>query len=179
MKTRLLALAIAIAPTFAFAQASNNTINFQGEVTDQTCQVTINGNAANPTVLLPTVPSSQLASAGDTTGETSFQIAVSGCSPMSADQSIKTVFVGNQVTAAGNLGNTGTATNVALQLFDPAASSSPFNLSSVSGYAAPGLKLLQGATSASYNYGVRYISETGSATPGSVLGSVQYAVSYQ
>jgi major type 1 subunit fimbrin (pilin) len=179
MKTRLLALTIAIAPTFAFAQASNNTINFQGEVTDQTCSVTINGNAANPTVLLPTVPASQLAAAGDTAGPTTFQIGVSGCTPMNTATSIKTVFVGNQVTAAGNLGNTGSATNVALQLFDPATPASPFNLANVSGYAAPGLTLNAGDTSASYNYAVRYISEAGGATPGSVLGSVQYAVSYQ
>jgi major type 1 subunit fimbrin (pilin) len=178
MKTRLLALAIAIAPTFAFAQSAN-TINFQGEVTDQTCQVTINGNAANPTVLLPTVPSTSLANAGDTAGQTTFQIAVSDCAPMAADQSLKTVFVGNQVTAAGNLGNTGTATNVALQLLDPATPASPFDLASAGGYAATGLKLLQGDTSASYDYAVRYISEAGGATPGSVLGSVQYAVSYQ
>ena len=39
--------------------ASDNTITFQGEVTDQTSAVTINGNAASPVVLLPTVSTGQ------------------------------------------------------------------------------------------------------------------------
>lgn len=34
---------------------SANTITFQGEVTAQTCSVSINGNDASPIVLLPTV----------------------------------------------------------------------------------------------------------------------------
>lgn len=178
MKTHLLVLALAIAPAFAFAQSAN-TIKFQGEVTDQTCSVTINGNASTPTVLLPTVPTSALSAAGDTAGLTSFSIGVSGCTPMATAQSIKTVFVGNQVTSAGNLGNTGTATNVALQLLDPATPSASFNLGNSAGYAATGLTLGASETSASYDYAVRYITETGHATPGSVLGSVQYAVSYQ
>jgi major type 1 subunit fimbrin (pilin) len=178
MKMRLLALALAVAPGFAFA-ASANTINFQGEVTDQTCSVTINGNEANPTVLLPTVPSSSLIAAGATAGLTTFTVGVSGCTPMAQSQAIKTVFVGNQVTSGGNLGNTGTATNVALQLLDPQSPSSPFDLSSVSGYAADGLTLAADTSSASYDYAVQYITETGGATAGSVLGSVQYALSYQ
>ncbi|TDN61353.1 fimbrial protein [Paraburkholderia sp. BL10I2N1] len=179
MKKHLLALAIAAVPAFAFA-ASGNTINFQGEVTDQTCAVSINGNAASPTVLLPTVASSELTGAGAVAKQTNFTIGVTGCmAPTTVAQSIDTVFVGNQVTPSGNLGNTGSATNVALQLLDPAAPSAPFNLSGVNGYAAPGLNLEVGATTASHDFAVQYISEQGGATPGSVLGSVQYAVSYQ
>ena len=34
---------------------SDNTITFQGEVTDETCSVAINGNGATPVILLPTV----------------------------------------------------------------------------------------------------------------------------
>lgn len=178
MKKHLIVLAVAVTPVMANA-ASGNTINFQGEVTDQTCQVTINGNAANPTVLLPTISSMKLTSAGATAGTTSFTVGVSGCvAPVTTAQAIKTVFVGNQVTPAGNIGNTGTATNVALQLLDPTVPASPFNLSNLGGYAASGLSLDVGATSASYEFAVQYISEQGGATAGSVLGSVQYAVSY-
>ena len=39
---------------------SENTITFQGEVTDETCSVAINGNQATPVVLLPTVSSADL-----------------------------------------------------------------------------------------------------------------------
>ncbi|RQH05492.1 fimbrial protein [Paraburkholderia dinghuensis] len=180
MKKHILAFSIAVAPVFAFAAPSTNTINFQGEVTDQTCDVTINGNASNPTVLLPTVSTMQLAAAGDTAGQTTFTIGVSGCmAPTTTAQAIGTVFVGNQVTSQGNLGNTGTATNVALQLLDPQSPSSPFDLSSAEGYTAAGMSLPVGATSASYDFAVQYVAEAGAATAGSVLGSVQYAVTYR
>lgn len=180
MKKQLLVLTLAAVPFLAFAQAAPNTINFQGEVTDQTCQVSVNGNPSDPTVLLPSVPAMSLATAGDTAGQTTFTVAVTGCmAPVSTTQAINTVFVGNQVTPGGNLGNTGTATNVALQLLDPAAPSMPFDLSPASGVAAPGLALAVGETSASHDFAVQYITEAGGATPGSVLGSVQYSVSYQ
>ncbi|MEY8174905.1 fimbrial protein [Burkholderia multivorans] len=179
MKRNLLTLIIIAAPALAFAQSSN-TIQFQGEVTDQTCAVTVNGNASSPTVLLPTVSTGDLSMAGNTAGQTSFTIGISGCTaPTATARAIDTVFVGNQVTSNGNLGNTGTATNVALQLLDPANTSTPFDLSGASGYAAPGLTLDVGETSASHDFAVRYITENGSATAGSVLGSVQYAISYQ
>jgi major type 1 subunit fimbrin (pilin) len=178
MKKHLLVLALAALPVVAFA--APNTINFQGEVTDQTCQVTVNGNPSNPTVLLPTVPAASLATANSTAGQTTFTVAVSQCvAPVSTTQAISTVFVGNQVTTAGNLGNTGTATNVALQLLDPANPGTPFDLNSAAGFAAPGLVLADGETSASHDFAVQYISELGGATPGSVLGSVQYSVSYE
>lgn len=180
MKKQLLVLALAAVPFLAFAQPAPNTINFQGEVTDQTCQVSVNGNTSDPTVLLPTVPATALTTAGDTAGQTTFTVAVTDCmAPMSTTQAIDTVFVGNLVTAGGNLGNTGTATNVALQLLDPAAPTVPFDLSAASGVAAPGLALAEGETAASHDFAVRYITETGGATPGSVLGSVQYSVSYE
>jgi len=179
MKKNLLVLTLAAAPAFAFAQSSN-TIQFQGEVTDQTCTVAVNGNASSPTVLLPTVSTADLATAGGTAGETRFTIGLSGCmAPTTTARAINTVFVGNQVTTNGNLGNTGTARNVALQLLDPGNATTPFNLSGASGYAAPGLSLAVGDTSASHDFAVRYITENGSATAGSVLGSVQYAINYQ
>ncbi|CAB3809328.1 hypothetical protein LMG28688_06966 [Paraburkholderia caffeinitolerans] len=168
----------AAAPAMAFADSAN-TINFQGEVTTQTCTVTINGNAASPTVLLPTVSTSALATAGSNAGTTNFTVGVTGCTSQASATPIKTVFVGNQVDNNGNLGNTGTAGGVALQLLDPTAPSTPFSLLGATGYAAPGLSLAAGATSATHNFAVRYYSAAGSATAGSVLGSVQYALSYQ
>ncbi|WP_233861911.1 fimbrial protein [Paraburkholderia adhaesiva] len=178
MKKHLLVLALAAVPAFAFA--APNTINFQGEVTDQTCQVTVNGNPGNPTVLLPTVPATALSAANSTAGQTTFTVAVSDCmAPVSTTQAINTVFVGNLVTTAGNLGNTGTATNVALQLLDPALPAAPFDLSAAGGVYAPGLQLQVGDTAAAHDFAVQYISETGAATAGSVLGSVQYSVNYE
>ncbi|TAM03130.1 MAG: type 1 fimbrial protein [Paraburkholderia sp.] len=182
MKKTLLSLVIAVAPISAAFAQSNNTIKFIGEVTDQTCNVAINGTTANPTVLLPAVSTAELDTSGKTAGKTDFTISVSGCTVSNtADQAIKTVFVGSKVSG-GNLGNTAGGTNaatqVALQLFDPAKSGAPFDLSKPGGHTASGLNLKKGDTSASYDFAVQYISE-GKATAGAVNGSVQYMVSYQ
>jgi major type 1 subunit fimbrin (pilin) len=89
---------------------SNNTITFRGEVSDETCSVAINGNQAKPVVILPTVSAKELAKGGDTAGQVTFDIGLTGCTG-NADKptKISTVFVGNQVTSNGNLGNTGDA----------------------------------------------------------------------
>ncbi len=85
-----LALALFSASTTFAMAASNNTITFQGEVTAQTCSVTVNGADANPMVLLPTVSSSDLDVSGKTAGKTAFTLGVTGCAPGVDDIDIKT-----------------------------------------------------------------------------------------
>ncbi len=58
---------------------SDNTITFQGEVSDETCSVVINGNQAKPVVLLPTVSTKELSEQGKTAGPITFDIGLSGC----------------------------------------------------------------------------------------------------
>ncbi|ERK10151.1 fimbrial protein [Serratia fonticola] len=158
------------------AVLADNTIKFQGEVADQTCDISINGNASTPLILLPTVSTTALATSGATAGQTPFTIGLTGCTASASTVAIKTVFVGNNLTADGRMGNTGTAGKVSLQLVDPAAPTVPLDLTGQTG--AAGLSLAANATSATYDFAVEYYSE-GTATPGSVLGSVQYSVSYQ
>lgn len=159
------------------AALADNTIKFQGEVADQTCDISINGNASTPLILLPTVTTTSLATSGATAGQTPFTIGLTGCTASTtATTAIKTFFVGNNLTADGRMGNTGTAGGVTLQLVDPASPTLPLDLTGQTG--APGLSLATNATSTSYDFAVEYYSE-GTATPGSVLGSVQYSVSYQ
>lgn len=172
MKKVLLATLVAL-PFVSFANP--NTIQFQGEVTEQTCSVLINGTSANPTVLLPSVPTTALAAATDTAGLTNFTVALTGCTVPSSAQNIGTVFVGNNLTVDERLGNSGTATNVTLQLVDPSTPTIPLDLTGAT--PAPGLVLASGDTSAAYDFAVRYYAE-GASTAGSVLGSVQYSVSY-
>ncbi|KMN79993.1 major type 1 subunit fimbrin (pilin) [Chromobacterium alkanivorans] len=170
---KIVVLASLCLPALALA---DNTINFQGEVTSQTCTVDINGNATSPLVLLPTVPTTSLAKTGDVAGETDFTIRLTGCEAAPAGGTkINTVFVANSLTTGGNIGNVGSAGKVALQLLDPAAPATPFNLTG--GYKAPGLELKAGETTAEHKFAVRYYAED-TVTAGSVLGSVQYAVSY-
>lgn len=154
--------------------ASDNTITFQGEVTDQTCAVTINGNAASPVVLLPTVSTGDFASS-TTAGATTFEVGVSGCTAdTSGDVEISTVFVGNLVTSSGNLGNTGTASDVEIQILDTAGTVIDFT----SNFNGNGdLTLTSGATSASADYTAQYYT-TRTPSAGSVTASLQYAVTY-
>ena len=177
MNNKLIAIAIATSATLSATSAfADNTIKFQGEVAAQTCEVNINGNPSSPMVLLPTVPASSLAISGDTAGMTNFTVNLTGCTAPSSATDIKTVFVGNNLTGDGRLGNTGSATNVSLELVDPGTPATALDLTGQTG--APGLKLAVDATSASYDFAVQYYAE-GASTAGSVLGSVQYAVSYQ
>jgi len=173
MKNSVLFAALVASPFFAFAQSAN-TITFQGEVAAQTCSVAVNGNANNPVVLLPTVSQSELDVLGKSAGETEFTVSVSGCATSPSAQAINTTFMPNTVTGSGNLTNTGTATNVSLQLLDPQAGA-PFNLTG--GHSAPGLVVAANETTASHQFAVRYFAE-GAATPGSVISAVQYAVTY-
>lgn len=159
----------------ANAQA-NNTITFQGQVSDQTCEVAVNGASGDQTVLLPTVPASALAGAGSVAGVTPFTLSVSGCTASGSVTAIGTDFVGNNVTSNGDLGNIGSATNVALQILG-AVGGPVVNLTS--GARVSGLSLAASATGASHDFAVQYVAEGTGATAGSVISSVQYAISYQ
>ncbi|WP_368880957.1 fimbrial protein [Shewanella algae] len=166
-----------IIPT-AVQAGSSNTIYFVGEVVSETCQVSINGNAESPIVLLPSVTAADLATAGATAGETTFTLRLSGCS--GSAKTTATRFVGNSVDADGNLvapdtGATGYAKNVALQLLD-APGGNPVNLSSPS--TIDGVILADGEKEGEVQYAVQYVSVAGNATAGIVTGSVQYSVTY-
>ncbi|GHD90028.1 MULTISPECIES: fimbrial protein [Pseudocitrobacter] len=155
---------------------SDNTITFQGEVTDETCSVAINGNQATPVVLLPTVSSTDLGASGDTAGPVTFDIGLTGCTGDTTNATkISTVFVGNQVTTNGNLGNTGTASNVEVQILD--TKGTEINLTN--GFTGTGdLTLAAGEKEVSATYTAQYYAN-GKATAGTVEATMQYAVSYQ
>ncbi|WP_310608674.1 fimbrial protein [Buttiauxella brennerae] len=165
-----------VATAVSISASADNTIKFQGEVANQTCMVSINGNESDAEVMLPMQRASGLAIAGDTAGDTEFTLSVSGCTSTETDAAINTVFVGNNLTSHGRIGNTGTAKNVTLRLFDPAAPAAALDLTGQIG--GPGLSLAAGTTDASHHFAVQYYAE-GPSTPGTVLGSVQYAISYK
>ncbi len=164
--------------TFSTVVNAAPTITFQGEVTDQTCKATINGES-NSTVLLPTVPSSELAATGKTTGQTPFTISITGCAVSTGDLSIKTKFLGRAVVN-GNMKNTASganvAKNVALQLTTDAAGTAPVNLVNVT--EVKGLVVKKGETQAEYTFGVRYIAVDGAATAGKVTSVAEYTLGY-
>lgn len=176
MKKTNLALLLVGALTSSVALASDNTITFQGEVADETCTVTVNGNTYSPVVLLPTVSTNDLSMAGQTAGDTTFEIGVTGCTgTTTGDVRISTVFVGNLVTNDGNLGSTGTANNVDIQILDIANNVIDFN-STFNGEGD--LTLTSNQTEASATYIAQYYA-TDASTAGTVQASMQYAISYQ
>lgn len=157
--------------------SSHNTISFQGEVTEQTCSLTVNGNKSAPIILLPTVAATSLAASGDVAGATTFGMGITGCTSATSSTTISSVFIGNLVDSnnAGTLGNSGTAKNVNIQILD--SSGKDIDLSST--YTASGdLTLASGDTAATSTYTAQYYA-TGKATAGTVAASLQYAISYQ
>lgn len=163
-----------------FVQAANadsaNTITFKGEVTEQTCEVAVNGVNARPVVLLPTVAKSELNAVASSAGLTSFTLGVTGCTLDANALDIKTVFVANNMTERGNLENTGTAQNVELQLMTDSAGTTAIDLRDPTPVA--GITVAAGSTTGEHDYGVQYFSPNGGATAGTVVGAVQYAITY-
>ncbi len=161
--------------------SASNTINFSGEVTDQTCSAVVDGKT-DPTVILESVPVSALTgTVGKSSGETKFTLRLTGCAaPTGTDEQFAVEFQAANSTTAGNLTNTASsgATGVALQLLD-GAGGSPVNLAGGAAVRAGNIVLGAGQTSASYDYAVRYVAEAETVTPGPVLGSITYTLRYE
>jgi len=163
----------------AFA-ASDNTITFQGLVTGETCTVTVNGNAAKPLVLLPSVSTSALGN-GQTAGQTTFQLGVTGCTGNdSAATTISTKFSGNNVTSSGNLGNLATtdaAKNVEIQIMSN-KENKVIQFGEAPYIGQGHLTLAAGEKEASATYTAQYYA-SGAATAGAVEATMQYAITYK
>ena len=96
--------------------AADGTVTITGKIVDQTCQ--LGGTGGNYTVTLPTVNKSTLATAAATNGDTKFTIALTNCPTGNVG-----VYFDNtnaNVNAAGRLNNTGSASNVNVQLLNSA-----------------------------------------------------------
>ncbi|WLI76569.1 fimbrial protein [Kosakonia sp. H02] len=157
----------------AFAANASNTVRFMGEVSEQTCNIDLNGSTTSPVVLLPTVSNSQLTSVGATAGETPFTVTLSGCGPQVANAGI--VFISNH-TEGVNLKNTAAtapATNVAIQLLE-----GPTVLDFVNNKAETAKQSVGGSnTSAAFDLTARYVA-TGVVTSGNVEAQAHFAVTY-
>lgn len=170
----ILALSIAL-PTLTYATPQ---VTFQGEVTSQTCKAVINGESEG-TVLLPTVPVSELDTAGKTAGLTPFTISVSGCTVSTTSElKIGTKFLGQNVTSTGNLGNIATnnpAKNVSIRLTSDADGTKPVALNGVT--TVQGLVLPINKSETSHQFGALYYAEN-TATPGAITAVAEYTLSY-
>ncbi len=161
------------------AQASDGTITFSGALVASTCTVVVNGGgSATGTVTLPTVSTSVLAITGNTAGATLFTLNLSGCTAVTGKTTVNAFFesgAGVDPTTGNVINLSGTATNVAVQLF-PA--------SDLSTQIKPGLSdqvkatdILLSAGSGTLNYVAQYYA-LGASNAGTFISNVTYSLSY-
>lgn len=186
MKKIVFVSAISVISIFAASglqAAGNGTINFIGAVNSQTCNVSVNGTAtpAAASVTLPTVQAGVLGTAGNTAGQTSFTMELTGCAETNptGGGTVKAYYEqGATVNTNGLLINqaTGGANNVVLQLLD-GTTNNTINVGSATQQTAGNgyVSITNGA--AVLPYSVRYYS-TGVATSGAVSSSVTYTLVY-
>ncbi|QIK14984.1 type 1 fimbrial protein [Leclercia sp. 29361] len=180
LKKIALAFTVVALPYSALAAP---TVTFEGEVTDQTCSVNINGQTSS-VVMLPTVAATEFGTTlanGQTAGLTPFTISLSGCKSSTSSTNITTKFLGYDVdSTTGTLGNRATtdaATGYGIQLTSSGTGGTPVVLSGVT--SVPGLVLAANATTASYEFGAQYyVVDATTAAPGKISAVAEYTVSY-
>ena len=182
-KLAIVASLVAAFGSVGMAQAaSTGTITFNGELTANTCDVVVNGQTADATVVLPTVGVNQLDSATKTTGDTGFVMALNNCSDTLQTASAFFVFfeAGASVDSlTGRLKNrAGTASNVSLQLLDgSSASQAVIQAGNANQVINTTYKDVSGG-STTLPYTVRYYAEA-PTTAGTVISNVVYSIHYQ
>ena len=175
--TKLSFVCIAVASTGLLpvtSYAAPNDITFIGEVSANTCAVDVNGTAVSPVVLMPTVSEADLAGVGSEAGVTEFTVNIAGCDG-SVDFTAGMVFTGTD-SGAGNLLNTGTAGSVAVALSKDGGANFDFSSGSYEDLTA--FNIIAPATSGSEVYEAKYRSDIGGATAGTVIATVNYAITY-
>lgn len=161
------------------AFAKDGTVVIEGKITDQTCIINNFTSDKDIKVKLPTVKKDSLASTGETAGRTPFKIELTGCKAASAEQQVKAFFLPDaaKVNAEGRLKNTGSATNVDVQLL---------NADGTTGILAGENITTQNVTPVSLNnaetgtlqYNAQYYA-TGAATAGDVKATVDFNIVYE
>lgn len=119
------------------AVAADATLNFSGTILPPTCD--IDGSTANQTVSLGSVPIMNFAAVGSTANATAFNLNLVNCT---AGANVTMTVAGTMDTVASVLKNTGTATQVGVQILQAtsvgATTGTPVALNSAIGKGAVG-----------------------------------------
>ncbi len=178
--TVLVASACSVAASSAFAielpststAVSGGTINFEGRVVDAACSIA--ADSMDQTVVLSQVRTAKLSTAGETAGQkTPFSIQLEDCdTTVSTNASI--VFNGSQDSdlagSLANLAGAGSASNVALKLYD-----SEGNELAVGDQSAAA-ELIDGSNTIPFS--VDYVATKEAATAGKVSATATFNVIY-
>ena len=176
---RIISLTSLFCMTGLVQAASTGTITFSGELTANTGDVSVDGQGADATVVLPTVSTSQLDAATKTAGETGFVMALNNCA--NTLQTASAFFEsGTSVDLVnGRLKNmTGNATNVSLQLLDASSSSQSVIHVGNTNQTTGNTYVNVSSGTANLPYTVRYYAED-ETTAGTVGSNVVYSIQYQ
>lgn len=171
-KLPLLFVAASSLLTCIAAQAADGTVNFNGQVTAQTCRIDGSASAGTKTVTLDKVSTSALAKTGDTAGRKKFTFALDQCS---SDTTVSVKFEpGPTVNAStGNLINqTSGGSNAEIQILN--SDYGALNVSTNSGNKDTAIV----SGNATLVYYAQYMAATAPATAGTVTSSVQYSLVY-
>lgn len=182
---KLISFIIAVALTTNVSLVSASQIFVKGRMFGHTCDIAVNGisTPAVATVKLPTISTSLLDNLGDTAGRTDFKIELTNCSGTALSAAVFFEAGAGVDPISGHLINTGTATNVRLQLLDNTAGNFVVikaGDSSQLDAATPVPFDSMIAGKATLAYAVEYIAtDSAGANPGSVLGTVTYSIDYR
>lgn len=162
---------------------STGTISFSGQITDATCEVSVNDDGTDSTVVLPTVSTSELVNIGDKTGRTDFNIKLHNCNTGKDGITMVSTFFQSGPTVDSTSGRLlqmtpDGAKNVSLEILDK-ESDTPIAIGNISQNKNSTFhELNEGNKEITFPYSVRYYSE-GDVTPGSVNSSVIYSLQYK
>ena len=157
---------------FALAGPTTGNIIFNGALTADTCVVT-NGTSGNITVTLPTLPVTSLGASGATAGSTPFQIVLSKCPSLIPVRVLYSL--GSAGITTDRLNNSGSATNVQIQLLNSA--SGVISLGQLSAAAQGDVPVVTDATgAATLAYTARYYANGAAAGAGSVTSNAVYTI---
>ena len=166
--------------------ASTGTITFNGMITGTTCDVSVDGGAADATVTLPTVSDTTLATANATTGKTNFVMSLTNCNIADSGENQVAAFFQAGATVDNTTGRlkqmaTGptAATNVSLQLSD-GFTNDPIFVGNSSQITTNHFEAMSGdpAEEIRLAYMVEYFAED-AVTPGLVNSQVVYNLQYK
>lgn len=182
---KLFAFIIAVALMTNVSLVSASQIFVQGRMLGHTCSIAVNGisTPAVATVKLPTISTSLLDNLGDTAGRTDFKIELTNCSGTAISAAVFFEAGAGVDSMSGQLINTGTATNVRLQLLDNTAGNFVVIKAGDSSQLANATPVpfdSMTAGKATLPYAVEYIAtDSVGATAGTVLGAVTYSINYR
>ncbi|QBJ78988.1 fimbrial protein [Aquitalea sp. USM4] len=177
MQRTSIALLLACTGFMTQAHASDGTISFTGQVSTSTCTISVAGSGNNGSISLPPISTKALAASLATAGATPFSISLSGCTGSATQAAIWFENDAN-VTAAGRLVNSGTASNVDVAIYNTSSSTHiPIGQTSTT-FGSSGTAFSISSGSATLHYLARYYAN-GQATAGTVSANVNYTVQYQ